>query len=147
MVEEVIDSEHNRLATRDSGDNYGVDPGINEAKDWATNPIDCTRAKSAIQEAERISGQRFPGPSGDNIQDADRHCIWQALTTVRSHADLARRIAQAHERDRPGPPRSTHMARTSNRTGRDVVLRHENHKSGAVNECHAAADNGRLVII
>lgn len=39
------------------------------------------------------------------------------------------------------------MARTSNRTGRDVVLRHENHGSGAVNECHAAADNGRLVII
>lgn len=37
------------------------------------------------------------------------------------------------------------MARTSNRTGRDVVLRHDNHGSGAVTECHAAADNGRLV--
>ncbi|WP_425278754.1 DUF6973 domain-containing protein [Corynebacterium bovis] len=120
---------------------------MSEAKACATNPIDCTRVKSAIQEAERISGQRFPGPSGDNIQDADRHCIWQALTTIRSNADFTRRFGDAHERDHPGSPGSEHMDQTNNQTGRDVGLRHANDESGAINECHAAADNGRLVII
>ncbi|WP_424953482.1 DUF6973 domain-containing protein [Corynebacterium bovis] len=86
-----------------------------------------------------------PNITAPPLATADRPRAWHARTAIRSHTDLARRIADAHERDRPGLPRSKHMDRTNNQTGRDVVLRHDNDGSRAVNECHAAADNGRLV--
>ena len=73
IVDQVVAGELDRPVVRDSGDQYGVKPGKNELEACATNPFDCARAKSAIQDAERISSERFPGPSGDNIQDADRH--------------------------------------------------------------------------
>lgn len=147
IVDQVVEFEQYRLETRDSGDNYGINPGLNERRVCATNPIDCLRAKSAIQDAERLSVERFPGETGDNIQDADRHCIWQALTTIRSNADFARQIGDAHEIDHPGTPESEKMDQSNNQIGRDVGLRHENDEDGAINECHAKAENGELTVI
>ncbi|MDK8846654.1 hypothetical protein QP888_09175 [Corynebacterium sp. MSK297] len=147
IVDQVVAAELKRPVTRDSGDQYGVNPGKNELTVCVTNPYDCARAKSAIQDAERISSERFPGPSGDNIQDADRHCIWQALTTIRANVDFARKIGDAHEDDHPGTPESREMDQANNQTGRDIGLRHEEDEEGAIDECHAKAEDGQLMVI
>ena len=147
IVDQVAAAELKRPVTRDSGDQYGVNLGKNELTVCVTNPYDCARAKTAIQDAERISSERFPGPSGDNIQDADRHCIWQALTTIRANVDFAWKIGDAHEDDHPGTPESREMDQANNQTGRDIGLRHEEDEEGAIDECHAKAEDGQLMVI
>ncbi|WP_420889101.1 DUF6973 domain-containing protein [Corynebacterium simulans] len=81
------------------------------------------------------------------MQDADRHCIWQALTTIRSNADFATQVADAHETDHPGTPDAGDMDQTNNAIGRDVGLRHEGDEQGAINDCHDKANNGELKIL
>ena len=82
-----------------------------------------------------------------NRLDADRHCIWQALTTIRANVDFARKIGDAHEDDHPGTPESREMDQANNQTGRDIGLRHEEDEEGAIDECHAKAEDGQLMVI
>lgn len=151
IVQQVLNesgSAGDKTGLRDSGGNYGTNIGRHEAAACATNPYDCKRAKSAIRDAERISSQTFPNKvTNDNIQDADRHCVWQALTTIRANADFARKIGDAHETDHPGSPEAGHMDQTNNAIGRDIGLRHEGDEAGAINECHAQAKTGGLIKI
>nr|WP_159078263.1 hypothetical protein [Corynebacterium liangguodongii] len=147
IVDQVVRDRQSRQELRDSGDAYGTKLGYREIAACATNPADCARAKSAIKDAERISVERFPGDSNDNAQDADRHCIWQALTTIRSNADFARQIGDAHEADHPGSDAAAQMDQANNQTGREVGQRHPQDEGAAINECHDLAASGQLVTL
>lgn len=61
IVDQVVAGELDRPVARDSGDQYGVNPGKNELAAYATNPFDCARAKAAIQDAENLE-RTLPRP-------------------------------------------------------------------------------------
>lgn len=79
--------------------------------------------------------------------DADRHCLWQALTTESSNADFAKQVGDAHEEDGAGGNGTNAglMDQYNNITGRKVGLDREGDRQGIRNYCYLLATNARVV--
>lgn len=125
-------------------------PGINQDAVCAANPIDCSRSVSARTDANNVSADRYPNLAGtDDLRDAMRHCVWQALTTKRANADFAAQLGDAHEADGnadgTGNPAANEMDQNNNAVGRQVGLENEDTPDSAIyDRCGFLADTGGL---
>ncbi|WP_327112572.1 hypothetical protein OHB12_29115 [Nocardia sp. NBC_01730] len=131
----------------DKIDNWN-DLGENEKAVCLQNPRDCNNSRERrdmdIAQAESVNA--FPGDPESTRQDAARHCIWQALTTESASADFAKRMADAHERDKPSPLRgSKEMDEWNNHTGRELGLRLEGDRQAIIDTCIRYAHDAQLV--
>jgi len=116
--------------------------------------FDCGRSIRAYFDSQKWSVTHYPSHVDSNGTpiyfnerlDADRHCMWQAMTTEASNAEFAGRLGDAHEEDgRAGaPPGAEEMDRYNNITGRAVGLRNEGNVSGIITTCKGYADVVRI---
>ncbi|WP_238559036.1 LGFP repeat-containing protein [Rhodococcus rhodnii] len=116
------------------------------------NPYDCGRSVRAHFDSQEQSERHFPhhlGSSGplyqDDQLDADRHCLWQAMTTEASNAEFASLLGDAHERDKYTTDDAAIMDQYNNITGRAVGLRNEGNVSGIISTCNSYADYARII--
>ncbi|WP_067807937.1 WXG100 family type VII secretion target [Nocardia beijingensis] len=131
-------------------DGYGSwsDLGENEKSVCLNNPRDCnnSRERRDKQIAQDESAKAFPGDPESTRQDAARHCIWQGLTTESANADFAKRLADAHEKDKPSPLNgSKEMDEWNNHTGRQVGLRLEGNRQAIIDTCIRYAHEAQVV--
>ncbi|TQM30643.1 DUF6973 domain-containing protein [Nocardia bhagyanarayanae] len=124
------------------------DLGDNEWSVCWHNPLDCNNSRNNRDKdiAELESVAAFPGDPESTRQDAARHCIWQALTTESTDADFAKRLADAHEKDKPSQlPGSKEMDEWNNHTGREVGIRLEGNRQAIIDTCIRYAREAKLV--
>ncbi|MDG3010627.1 hypothetical protein G4X40_10745 [Rhodococcus sp. D2-41] len=119
--------------------------------------FDCSRSVRAWFDSKKHSEIHYPDRLDSNGTaiyyndrlDADRHCMWQAMTTEASNAAFAQRLGDAHEEDGehtdpPQSPGAMEMDQYNNITGRAVGLRHEKDVTGIIVECNSYADSVRI---
>ena len=134
---------------------YRIGPAVSAR--CSLEPFDCSRSIRAWFDSDAQSKAHYPGRLDSNGKakyfddrlDADRHCMWQGMTTEAANAAFAKRLGNAHEEDgeNSDPPQSSgalEMDQYNNITGRAVGLRHEGDVSGIITECNMYADVARI---
>ncbi|MCZ4557870.1 hypothetical protein O4215_20100 [Rhodococcus maanshanensis] len=127
--------------------------GKETSKVCAASPYDCTRAIPAYFNATTFSENNFPqfidmngAYMGTNDQiDADRHCLWQAMTTEAANAGFAKEMGDAHETDKPNGYGPGVMDLYNNITGRAVGLQNEGDLTNIIETCNTYAEDAVLV--
>lgn len=123
--------------------------GLNEQEKRVCrrHPWDCWRGRDTAPDAVKWAGERFPNETGHNdIRDAFRHCVWNALMTKRANADFAKKFGDAHEYgDADQPVAERDMDLFNNAHGRSVGTEGEGRSDGwAADRCEALANDGTL---
>lgn len=135
--------------------------GIEGSGACARNLFDCARSAddkvtafvwSEQDFSDRVaSGSYLDGNSTykyrNDALDADRHCLWQALTTESSNADFAKQVGDAHEAEGPGGNGTNDgmMDQYNNVTGRKIGQDYEGDRTGIRNRCFTLAYQPRVV--
>lgn len=116
--------------------------GLNEQEKRVCrrHPWDCWRSRDTAPDAVKWAGERFPSETAHNdIRDAFRHCVWDALMTKRANADFAKRFGDAYEYG------DVMWISSNNAHGRSVGTEGEGRSDRwAADRCEALAKDGTL---
>lgn len=114
-------------------------------------PVRCKSAQGHASSASTAAEQNFKSSTLHNGKgDAFRHCYWNARMTLDFGSGDAKKIADNHEKEAPGPAKEESMDKSNNNHGRIVG----NYVSGvgggmarALSMCQYKANNGELVTL
>lgn len=110
--------------------------------------VSCGIANQAATTASMEAQNRFPGATSlrNGKGDAFRHCLWNALMTMRIGAGAAERIATNHETFAQGPADETNVDLYNNAQGRFLgsAFASSGDEASALNQCALWARIGLL---